>query len=169
MKLFFYAPQPKSLVLRAFLIKRKERKLQYQWYHNFRSYLVEATGVEPVSENPFIRTSTSVVCYSGKSRFPHALANKHALALGSLQYIRRLQASPSDVHHQSTPVPMPWYSQDRRALTKQQLIQNYCCRLILKRTPFKESALLCSLIILQNPRRSHYAPILTGQAGIGFY
>lgn len=60
MKLFFYALQPKSLVLRAFLIKRKERKLQYQWYHNFRSYLVEAgkkaaltraTGVYFVAEH----------------------------------------------------------------------------------------------------------------------
>ena len=47
MKLFFYDPQPKSLELRAFLIKRKERKLQYQWYHNFRSYLVRMTGLEP--------------------------------------------------------------------------------------------------------------------------
>ena len=40
MKLFFFATQPQSLVLQAILIKRKERKLQYQWYHNFRSYLV---------------------------------------------------------------------------------------------------------------------------------
>ena len=47
MKLFFYAPQPKSLVLRAFLTKRKERKLQYQWYHNFRSYMVRDEGLEP--------------------------------------------------------------------------------------------------------------------------
>ena len=31
----------------GFLQKEKERKLQYQWYHNFRSYLVRATGVEP--------------------------------------------------------------------------------------------------------------------------
>ena len=49
MKLFFNAPSRKSLVLWAFLIKRKERKLQYQWYHNFRSYLVEVTGLEPAA------------------------------------------------------------------------------------------------------------------------
>ena len=49
MKLFFYAPQPKSLVLQAILIKRKERKLQYQWYHNFRSYLVAEEGFEPAA------------------------------------------------------------------------------------------------------------------------
>ena len=36
----FIAGKPKNLVAWAFLIKRKERKLQYQWYHNFRSYLV---------------------------------------------------------------------------------------------------------------------------------
>ena len=47
MKLFFFATQPQSLVLQAILIKRKERKLQYQWYHNFRSYLVRAWGLEP--------------------------------------------------------------------------------------------------------------------------
>ena len=27
--------------------KEKERKLQYRWYHNFRSYLVHLTGIEP--------------------------------------------------------------------------------------------------------------------------
>ena len=47
--------------------------------------------------------------------------------------------------------------QDERWL-KQQLIQNYRCRLILKRTPFKECALLYSLIVLQNPRRNQYNP-----------
>ena len=31
----------------VFLSKRKERKLQYQWYHNFRSYLAEKQGIEP--------------------------------------------------------------------------------------------------------------------------
>ena len=50
MKLFFYAPQPKSLVLRAFLTKRKERKLQYQWYHNFRSYLVASGRYSPYEQ-----------------------------------------------------------------------------------------------------------------------
>ena len=49
--------------------------------------------------------------------------------------------------------------QDERWL-KQQLIQNYRCRLILKRTPFKECALLYSLIVLQNPRRNLYTPRL---------
>lgn len=46
MKLYFFAAQPKSLVLWVFLIKRKERKLQYLWYHNFRSYLVEVRRLE---------------------------------------------------------------------------------------------------------------------------
>ena len=47
LKLIFYAPQPKSLVLQAFLKKEKERKLQYQWYHNFRSFVVGIEGLEP--------------------------------------------------------------------------------------------------------------------------
>ena len=28
----------------GFLQKEKERKLQYQWYHNFRSYMVGVAG-----------------------------------------------------------------------------------------------------------------------------
>ena len=47
----------------GFLQKEKERKLQYQWYHNFRSYLVEAGGVEPPSENSLTGTSPGAVCY----------------------------------------------------------------------------------------------------------
>ncbi len=31
----------------GFLQKEKERKLQYQWYHNFRSYLEQVRGIEP--------------------------------------------------------------------------------------------------------------------------
>ena len=38
-KLISLAEKPKNLVPRAFLRKRKERKLQYLWYHNFRSYM----------------------------------------------------------------------------------------------------------------------------------
>ena len=60
MKLFFYDPQPKSLELRAFLIKRKERKLQYQWYHNFRSYLVEMTGFEPAASSSRTKRATKL-------------------------------------------------------------------------------------------------------------
>ena len=29
----------------SFLVKEKERKLQYRWYHNFRSYEVEVRGI----------------------------------------------------------------------------------------------------------------------------
>ena len=36
-----------ALIPQGFLDIEKERKLQYQWYHNFRSYLVRATGLEP--------------------------------------------------------------------------------------------------------------------------
>ena len=47
LKLFFYAGKPKRLVVQGFLQKEKERKLQYGWYHNFRSYLVQVRGLEP--------------------------------------------------------------------------------------------------------------------------
>ena len=39
------------------LQKEKERKLQYRWYHNFRSYMVELMGVEPMSEKGSKRVS----------------------------------------------------------------------------------------------------------------
>ena len=47
MKLIFYAIVSKALILQDFLDIEKERKLQYQWYHNFRSYVVRMTGLEP--------------------------------------------------------------------------------------------------------------------------
>ena len=92
--------------------------------------------------------------------FPRITANRHALMLSSLQYIIQTQALLYDVHHWSAPVPRPWYFSDRRAAIKQLLIQNYRCRLILKRVRVIEiSTVLCSLIVLQSPRRNLYIPI----------
>ena len=47
MKLIFSAKVSETLIPQGFWSIEKERKLQYQWYHNFRSYLVRVTGVEP--------------------------------------------------------------------------------------------------------------------------
>ena len=44
MKLIFSAKVLETLITQDFLDIEKERKLQYLWYHNFRSYVVEATG-----------------------------------------------------------------------------------------------------------------------------
>ena len=43
----------------GFLQKEKERKLQYQWYHNFRSYLAGAEGLEPSARGFGDRCSTN--------------------------------------------------------------------------------------------------------------
>ena len=40
MKLIFYAIMSEILIPQGFLHIEKERKLQYQWYHNFRFYVV---------------------------------------------------------------------------------------------------------------------------------
>ena len=40
MKLIFSAKVSENLIQQGFSDIEKERKLQYQWYHNFRSYLV---------------------------------------------------------------------------------------------------------------------------------
>ena len=59
MKFIFYAGKPKSLMVQGFLQKEKERKLQYQWYHNFRSYLAGAEGLEPSARGFGDRCSTN--------------------------------------------------------------------------------------------------------------
>ena len=41
----------------GFLQKEKERKLQYQWYHNFRSYVVDAGGLEPLTSRMWTERS----------------------------------------------------------------------------------------------------------------
>ena len=46
-KLIFCAKAAKSFMPQGFSDIEKEQKLQYQWYHNFRSYMVRVTGVEP--------------------------------------------------------------------------------------------------------------------------
>ena len=79
MTFILFSRKPKTLVLRAFLIKRKERKLQYQWYHNFRSYMVEARRVELLSENKSVQLSTSVAYVLG---FPSRFARKQANRIG---------------------------------------------------------------------------------------
>ena len=57
MKLIFCVKIAESIIPQGFLDIEKERKLQYQWYHNFRSYVVEAAGIEPASKNQFIQLS----------------------------------------------------------------------------------------------------------------
>jgi hypothetical protein len=47
MKLIFYAIMSEALIPQGFLDIEKERKLQYQGYHNFRSYVVRMGGFEP--------------------------------------------------------------------------------------------------------------------------
>ena len=39
MKLIFCAIMSEALISQGFLDIEKERKLQYRWYHNFRSYV----------------------------------------------------------------------------------------------------------------------------------
>ena len=43
MKLIFSAKVSEILILQGFSDIEKERKLQYLWYHNFRSYVVHPT------------------------------------------------------------------------------------------------------------------------------
>ena len=116
--------------------------------------------IELLSENLSLRISTSIVCYCGLARFPYVKQADTLLRLVGCNTLtghsRRLQAFTT----QSTPLPEPWYSRARRAAALRQPlpVQNYRCRLILKRVPFKEFAQLYSLITLQDPRRNLYIP-----------
>ena len=51
MKLIFCVKTAEPLIPQWFWGIEKERKLQYQWYHNFRSYMVRATGLEPARKS----------------------------------------------------------------------------------------------------------------------
>jgi hypothetical protein len=72
--------------------QKKSRREQYI----VRDDVVEATGVEPVSENPFSRLSTSV---AGDLNFPHTHAQRQACKFGSLKMRDRIRGcSPVHVH-----------------------------------------------------------------------
>ena len=47
MKLIFCVKIAEPLIPQWFFGIEKERKMQYQRYHNFRSYMVRMTGLEP--------------------------------------------------------------------------------------------------------------------------
>ena len=46
MKQIFCAIMSEALIPQGFLDIEKERKMQYHWYHNFRSYVVEPRGMD---------------------------------------------------------------------------------------------------------------------------
>ena len=104
---------------RAFLRKRRNsglgefRFLQKNRNEQFSacSDVVEARGIEPLSENIFPKASPSAVC---KLKFPYQTAGRQAERLGSFIIHGSLKALTAHVHHCVTPYPMPWYSQVRR-------------------------------------------------------
>ena len=55
-----------TLISQGFSDIEKERKLQYQWYHNFRSYMVRVAGVEPVH----LSAQDPKSCVSANSTIP---------------------------------------------------------------------------------------------------
>ena len=79
MKLIFSAKVLETLMTQGFRDIEKERKLQYQWYHNFRSFMVEARGIEPLSENSSSRPSPSA---DAQLNFPFMHAERQACIIG---------------------------------------------------------------------------------------
>ena len=59
MKLIFGAETAETVMLQGFLNVEKERKFQYQWYHNFRSYVVGVTGFEPAASTSQMSRATN--------------------------------------------------------------------------------------------------------------
>ena len=60
MKLFYYAELAEAHMPQGFSGIEKERKLQYHWYHNFRSYVVWMTGFEPAASCSQSKRSTKL-------------------------------------------------------------------------------------------------------------
>ena len=60
MKRIFCVKTAETLIPQGFWNIEKERKLQYQWYHNFRSYLVRMTGFEPAASCSQSKRSTKL-------------------------------------------------------------------------------------------------------------
>ena len=65
MKLIFSARVSETLMPQGFLDIEKERKLQYQWYHNFRSYVVEMTRFELAASTS--RTWRATICATSRN------------------------------------------------------------------------------------------------------
>ena len=62
MKLIFCAIMSEALIPQGFLDIEKERKLQYHWYHNFRSYLVGVGRLElPASTSQMSRATNCAI------------------------------------------------------------------------------------------------------------
>ena len=128
--------------------------------------MVEARGVEPLSENPFTRISTSVACYCGTvselSPFPRESASKHADGFGRLWYIGQATA----VTCRRSPLIDALMDQSQNncvavvteaaGAVKQQPVQNYSCRLILKRAPFYG---ICASRLAYHASRSPSKPL----------
>ena len=63
MKLIFCVKTEETFIHQGFSDTEKERKLQYLWYHNFRSYMVELTGLAPVYQRKPTKLSPYTVCF----------------------------------------------------------------------------------------------------------
>ena len=92
-------------MLQDFFDIEKERKLQYRWYHNFRSYVVEARGVEPLSENASRGSSPGAddCCGSLSPCSPRRGPKRQARASGSFIVHGALNALRTHVRLSSTP------------------------------------------------------------------
>ena len=82
--LHFISLEGKSLSLSPYILtsyqsKHAKRTTQAS-YQNLGGYIVEARGVEPLSEDSATRASPSAVCVL---KFPHARAHRQARAIGS--------------------------------------------------------------------------------------
>ena len=80
----YLVSEEKIMVLRKAKSPTHSRRNDFSRRKSKAFAMVEMRGVEPLSENPSERTSTSVVCYFGKSHFPLTAANRHAAERGRL-------------------------------------------------------------------------------------
>lgn len=74
-----------------FRVQKEKNRNPDRMYQNYGSYLVEMTGIEPVSEKRLQRLSSSVVIVL---KFPQLIAQRQAINLGILKVMTRYKALP---------------------------------------------------------------------------
>ena len=117
--------------------------------------MVEARGVEPLSESGLTRTSPSAV-NSLHSLAPAGIDTLCGSVASYYMAWAKLTMRTFTTHRRPSPArgPSGW---DGRLI--RQPGQLYCCQLILKDTRFIEVRRLCPLIQPHCPRRSHCSPM----------
>ena len=119
-------------------------------------FLVEPRGIEPLSENHLIQLSPSA---ADLLRFPSRIAGRQAMRYGS-HYAVTVRVAPRRSRSPLIDAPHPAaVLRGRTGGLIKPPRQRYCCRLLFKFGHFDAIIRRATLIMPQDPCRSHCGPI----------